>query len=42
VVVDVGWPTEHTAGSAAIRTRGIAPPLLAAAADLLSGARLES
>jgi beta-N-acetylhexosaminidase len=36
VVVDVGWPTDLPAGMPAIRTRGIAPGLLAAAADALA------
>jgi beta-N-acetylhexosaminidase len=40
VVVDVGWPVElpELAGLPLIRTRGIAPGLLAAAADLLANA----
>ena len=39
VVVDVGWPTEAAHGPT-VRTRGIAPGLLAAAARLLAdGAR---
>jgi beta-N-acetylhexosaminidase len=36
VIVDVGWPTELPAGVPVIRTRGIAPGLLAAAADRLA------
>ena len=37
VVVDVGWPTELDRDVPLIRTRGIAPGLLAAAAELLAG-----
>jgi beta-N-acetylhexosaminidase len=37
VVVDVGWPAPPPAGVPLIRTRGVAPGLLAAAADLLAG-----
>jgi beta-N-acetylhexosaminidase len=36
VVVDVGWPTELDVDVPLIRTRGIAPGLLAAAAELLA------
>jgi beta-N-acetylhexosaminidase len=36
VIVDVGWPAELPAGVPVIRTRGIAPGLLAAAADRLA------
>ena len=36
VVVDVGWPTELDMDVPLIRTRGIAPGLLAAAAELLT------
>lgn len=36
VVVDVGWPTDLPAGVPAIRTRGVAPGLLAAAATVLA------
>jgi len=36
VVVDVGWPTELGVDLPLIRTRGIAPGLLAAAAELLA------
>ncbi|HJQ01932.1 MAG TPA: glycoside hydrolase family 3 N-terminal domain-containing protein [Jatrophihabitans sp.] len=40
VVVDVGWPVElpELAGLPLVRTRGVAPGLLAAAADLLVNA----
>ena len=38
VVVDVGWPSELSEGLPAVRTRGIAPALLNAAADLLTRA----
>jgi beta-N-acetylhexosaminidase len=37
MVVDVGWPTEQLTQAPVIRTRGVAPALLAAAADLLAG-----
>jgi beta-N-acetylhexosaminidase len=37
VIVDVGWPVELPAELPAIRTRGVAPGLLAAAADALAG-----
>jgi len=37
VVVDVGWPTELPDRRPVLRTRGIAPGLLTAAADLLVG-----
>jgi beta-N-acetylhexosaminidase len=37
VMVDVGWPVELPAELPAIRTRGVAPGLLAAAADTLAG-----
>ncbi len=36
VLVDVGWPYEALAGLACVRTRGIAPGLLLAAADVLT------
>ncbi|MDT4914319.1 MAG: hypothetical protein QOC66_3447, partial [Pseudonocardiales bacterium] len=39
VIVDIGWPTEIPAGVPVIRTRGIAPGLLAAVADRLAGPR---
>jgi beta-N-acetylhexosaminidase len=40
VIVDVGWPAEGLpAGIPLVRTRGIAPGLLAAAAGLLAGVR---
>ncbi len=35
VIVDVGWPTNLPAGVPVIRTRGVAPALLAAVADRL-------
>ena len=38
VVVDVGWPTDLPAGVPVVRTRGVAPGLLAAAADVLANA----
>ena len=37
VIVDVGWPAELPEGVPHVRTRGIAPALLAAAADALAG-----
>jgi beta-N-acetylhexosaminidase len=37
VVVDVGWPTPLGVAVALVRTRGIAPGLLAAAAHILAG-----
>jgi hypothetical protein len=37
VVVDVGWPTDLPAGVPVVRTRGIAPALLEAAAARLAG-----
>jgi len=40
VVVDVGWPTELAEGAPTIRTRGISPGLLAAAADVLATGRM--
>jgi beta-N-acetylhexosaminidase len=36
VLVDAGWPAELPEGVPAIRTRGVAPGLLAAAADALA------
>jgi beta-N-acetylhexosaminidase len=36
VIVDVGWPAELPAGQPLIRTRSVAPVLLAAAADRLA------
>jgi beta-N-acetylhexosaminidase len=36
VVVDVGWPAELSGPAPVVRTRGVAPALLAAAADLLA------
>ncbi|MDQ1722840.1 MAG: beta-N-acetylhexosaminidase, partial [Pseudonocardiales bacterium] len=40
VLVDVGWPTERsTAGLPVVRTRGVAPGLLAAAVDVLMSVR---
>ena len=36
VVVDVGWPTALSGGTPVIRTRGVSPVLLAAAAKLLA------
>jgi beta-N-acetylhexosaminidase len=38
VVVDVGWPAEGCGGTPVVRTRGVAPGLLAAAAELLARA----
>jgi beta-N-acetylhexosaminidase len=38
VVVDVGWPTDAPANLPVVRTRGVAPDLLRAAADLLASA----
>jgi beta-N-acetylhexosaminidase len=37
VIVDVGWPADVPAGVPVLRTRGVAPGLLAAAADRLAG-----
>ncbi|MGN6606700.1 MAG: glycoside hydrolase family 3 N-terminal domain-containing protein [Jatrophihabitans sp.] len=37
VVVDVGWPAGLPGGPTVVRTRGVAPGLLDAAADLLAG-----
>jgi beta-N-acetylhexosaminidase len=37
VVVDVGWPSDLPVGLPAVRTRGVAPGLLAAAALRLAG-----
>ena len=42
VIVDVGWPIDLPGARPVVRTRGIAPSLLAATADLLAGARLRS
>jgi beta-N-acetylhexosaminidase len=42
VVVDVGWPATLPGDVPVVRTRGVAPFLLAAAADLLAGGRLQS
>lgn len=39
VVVDVGWPSEYEPGVPLVRTRGVAPGLLAAAAELLAAPR---
>jgi beta-N-acetylhexosaminidase len=41
VVVDVGWPTDLGGGLAIVRTRGVAPGLLAAAADRLARGRMD-
>jgi beta-N-acetylhexosaminidase len=38
VIVDVGWPGEPVGAAPVVRTRGVAPGLLAAAADLLAKA----
>jgi beta-N-acetylhexosaminidase len=38
IVVDVGWPAERGGDTPVVRTRGVAPALLAAAADLLAKA----
>jgi beta-N-acetylhexosaminidase len=38
VVVDVGWPAELPRDAPLVRTRGVAPGLLAAAADMLANA----
>jgi len=38
IVVDVGWPTELPRDVPLVRTRGVAPGLLAAAADILANA----
>ncbi len=38
VVVDVGWPTELPRDVPLVRTRGVAPGLLAAGADILANA----
>jgi beta-N-acetylhexosaminidase len=38
VVVDVGWPAELPRDIPLVRTRGVAPGLLAAAADVLADA----
>jgi beta-N-acetylhexosaminidase len=37
VVVDVGWPSDIPVDLPVIRTRGVAPGLLAAAAERLAG-----
>ena len=37
VIVDVGWPADLPAGAPLVRTRGVAPGLLDAAADVLAG-----
>lgn len=42
VVVDVGWPSDLPPAVPAVRTRGIAPGLLTAAADLLTARRRRS
>jgi len=39
VIVDVGWPAELPTGVPVLRTRGVAPGLLAAAADALARSR---
>jgi hypothetical protein len=36
VVVDVGWPVDLATGKPVVRTRGVAPGLLEAAAELLA------
>jgi beta-N-acetylhexosaminidase len=38
VIVDIGWPADLPPDVPAVRTRGIAPALLAAAAAALSNA----
>jgi len=39
VIVDVGWPAELPTGVPVLRTRGVAPGLLTAAADALARSR---